>query len=82
MAPGVNLFSSTGKLAYTEMVDRFQIDISILALRYMQLDGLVSGVRFQVSAQPLAAGAASLIEKEATSWRSLLRATGNDVAET
>jgi hypothetical protein len=56
-------------------VDRFQIYISILPLRYMQLDGLVS-------AQPLAAGAASLIEKEATSWRSLLRDTGNAVAET
>jgi hypothetical protein len=35
-----------------------------------------------VSAQPLAAGAASLIEKEATSWSSLRRKTGNTVAQT
>jgi len=46
------------------------------------VDRLVSGVRCQVSAQPLAAGAASLIEKEATSWRSLRRDTGNTVAQT
>jgi len=48
----------------------------------MQLDGLVSGVRFQVSAQPLAGGAASLIEKEVTFWRGPLRDTGDTVTDT
>ena len=39
-------------------------------------------VSYKVSAQPLADGAASFTEKEATSYPSLLQDTGNAVAET
>ena len=59
-----------------------RINISILALWYMQFDRLVSGVRCQVSELSLAAGLACLIEKNYDPAANFLRGTRNAVADT